>query len=266
MASTNKVITRFKPFSIRQRWIVGVVALAGCVLLFKGCSSGSSAESNSAEQMDRFYDVERGDFNITVLSRGELAAIENHQLRFEGKGKQGLSIIQMVENQTEVKAGDAVVSFADEVYLERIKEVEGYLYDLNVDHEDNLLYQDELFIDDTRDLEESQDDIELNIVLFLETQGVARDKTISVLTELTNAHETAVDALDKYQNLEYRTESKKMQAAGDDREQAYYEAMDAFDKSKQALSEARLKDDDTRDKAIRAVTLNEKEVATSISG
>ncbi|MFQ3242248.1 MAG: HlyD family secretion protein [Lentimonas sp.] len=265
MGLINKVIRRLKTLSLWQRCLVGIVALVLCSLLFKGCSSGSSAESNSAEQLDRFYEVERGDFNITVLGRGELAAIENHQLRFEGKGSKGLSIIQLVENQAKVEVGDPVVSFADEVYLELIKEVEEELYDLKVDHEYSLEFQDELFVDDTRDLEENLDDIELNIVLFLETQGVARDKTVSVLTELANAHETAVDALDKYQNLEYRTESKKIQAAADDQEQSYYEAMDGFEKSKQVLSEARLKDDVTRDKATRVVVLDEKKVATSIS-
>jgi HlyD family secretion protein len=261
----TSIFHRLRALSVRQRWLVGVVVLTLGLLVFKGCSSGASEELSAAAQMDRFYDVGRGDFNITVLSRGELAAIENHNLRFEGKGKEGLSIIQIVEHQSQVKMGDPVVSFSDEIYLERIKEAEEDLYDLNVDHDDDLVYQDELFIDDTRDLEENLDDIELNVVLFLEIQGVARDKTISVLTELANAHETAVDALDKYQNLEYRTDSKKMQAAADDKEQAYYEATDTFEKSKQALSEARLKDDDTRDKATRAVTLNEKKVATAIS-
>ena len=261
----TSILHSLRALPLRQRWLVVAGALVLSVLLLKGCSDEPSAEANQAEQVDRVYEVERGDFNITVLSRGELAAIENHELRFEGKGKQGLSIIQIIENQSEVKVGDPVVSFSDEVYVERIKETEEALYDLNVDHEADLLYQDELFIDNTRALEEDLDDIELNIVLFLETQGVSRDKTISVLTEIANAHETAVDALDKYQNLDYRTESKKMQAAADDKEQAYYEAVDVFEKSKQVLSEARLKDDDTRDKATRAVTLNEKKVASAIS-
>jgi len=259
-----KVIHRFKTLSLWQRCLVGVVALALCMLLFKGCSQGTAEGVNSAEQLDRFHDVTRGDFNITVLSRGELAAIENHKLRFEGKGSQGVNIIQLVENQTKVQAGDPVVSFADELYVELIKEVEEDLYDLKVDHEYALEYQEELFVDDTRGLEENLDDIELNIVLFLETQGVARDKAVSVLTEMTNAHETAVDALDKYQNLEYRAETKKMKATADDQEQAYYDAVDAFERSKETLSEARLKDDDTREKATRAVTLNEKKMSTAM--
>ena len=193
-----------------------------------------------------------------------MAAIENYKLSFEGKGSQGLYINHLVENQTEVKVGDPVVSFADEDYLELIKELEEELYDLKVDHEYALEFQDELFIDDTRKLEEDLDDIELNIVLFLETQSVARDKTVSMLTELANSHETAVDALDKYQNLEYRTQSKKMKADAENQEQAYYEAMDAFEKSKEALSEARLKDDDTRDKATRDVTVSEKKMSSTL--
>lgn len=240
--------------------------LVVCFLLLKGCSSGdASGTSDDSVQLDSFYTVERGDFNITVLGRGELAAIENYKLRFDGKGKQGLSIIQMVDNQSQVQAGDPVVSFSDEAYLEQIQEVEEELYDLKVNYEDMLIFQEELFVDDTRDLEEKLDDVELNIVLFLETQSVSRDKTISVLTELTNSRETAVDALDKYQNLEYRTQSKQLQATVADQEQAYYEALDIYEKSKEELAEARLKDDETREKATRNVSINEKKVSSVMS-
>jgi tetratricopeptide (TPR) repeat protein len=258
------VIRRLVTLALWQRCLVAIGALVLCLYLFRSCSPGTAEGANATEQLDRFYKVTRGDFNITVLSRGELAAIENHQLRFEGKGSQGLTIIQLVENQTKVQVGDPVVSFADEVYVELIKEVGEALYDLQVDHEYALEHQEELFVDDTRALEENLDDIELNIVLFLETQSVARDKTVSVLTEMANAHETAVDALNKYQNLEYRAETKKMKATAYDQEQAYYDAVNAFEQSKKALSEARLKDDDTRDKATRAVTLNEKKMATAM--
>ncbi len=259
----NKILAKFKVLSKTQKWSLSICSIICAIALFN-LNSCSNEHNNEETQLDSFYKVTRGNFDITVLGRGELAAIKNYQLRFEGKGKQGLNIIQIVENQSKVTAGDPVVSFSDELYLERIKNTEEAIYDLQTDYENALIFEADLFSNKIRDLEEKLDDIELNIVLFLETLGVARDKTISELTVLANSHDTAVDALGKYQNLEYRSESKKKQVSVADEEQTYYSALDAFERSKEELSEARLKDDDTRDKATRAVSIADKKVATSM--
>ncbi|MGB0258618.1 MAG: hypothetical protein ACPGES_08205, partial [Coraliomargarita sp.] len=224
-----------------KRWSI----LAALVILFAiigGCSKQSKGTSNAEnDELDRFFEVERGAFNISVLARGQLDAIKNHELRFEGKGKEGLYIDQIVEDNAQVKAGDPVVSFADEAYVEKITLLEEQLHDATTEYEETVRNEAELHDLQIRNLEESLDDAVLNIDLFLESQSVARDKSISTLTEASNAYELAQDSLNKYENLDYRTKSKTNQAAIDDKEQAYYEAADQLDEANQKLSEARLK-------------------------
>lgn len=249
----------------KRRWsiVATIVIVLACI---GGCQmrAGHSSQSEN-DELDRFYEVALGDFNISVLARGELDAIKNYTLRFEGAGKQGLTIEQMVEDKTKVKAGDPVVSFASEGYVESITGLEEQLHDTTVKYQESLRNKAELNDLQIRSLEESLDDAELNIDLFLESQSVARDKAISTLTEVGNAYELAQDSLNKYENLDYRTQSKSKQAAIDDREQAYYEAVDQLDIVSQALSEARLKDEATRQKAERDVSLAEKKVNSSMA-
>lgn len=257
---TNQVKAWLAALSLKQRlYYTGGLVL--CLFVFFGlsqCSNTSPGED--AGQLDRFYEVKRGDFNVTVLSRGELDAIENHELRFMGKGRKGLRIEQILKDKSHVEVGDVVVSFASDEYVEEITLLEESIYDTQTDHEENLIYTDEVYENNMRDLEEALDDSELNISLFLGTQSVERDKSISTIAQASNKYETAKEALNKYQNLEYRTQSKLKQATIDQKEQEYYDAVDDLEKVTQELSEARLKDENTREKAERAVSLAQKKV------
>ncbi|MGC6424308.1 MAG: HlyD family efflux transporter periplasmic adaptor subunit [Lentimonas sp.] len=257
---TNQFKEWLRSLSVKQRvlYIVGMVL--GLWILFGLTRCGNSSGSEDGEQLDRYHEVERGDFNITVLSKGELDAIENYELRFEGVGKKGLRIEQIVKDKSKVTKGDVVASFADEEYVEEITLLEESIQDTQADYEERLTFETDLFENNIRDLREALDDAELNISLFLGNQSVERDKSITTLAQASNKYETAKEALNKYQNLQYRTESKQKQAEIDQKEQEYYDAVDDLDKATQELSEARLKDDSTREKAERAVTLAEKKV------
>ena len=259
----KRLATWFSGLSSRQRilFLGGAVLGILFVLGLSQCSNGTGGEESA--ELDRYYKVERGDFNITVLARGELDAIENYELSFEGAARKGLRIEQIVEDKSHVEAGDPVVSFAKEAYLEEITRLEEEIYDTQTDHEENLIFTQDVFENKMRDLEEALDDRELNISLFLGTQSVDRDKSMSTIAQASNSFETAKEALNKYQNLEYRTKSKQMQTQIDDKEQEYYDAVDDLDKATQELSEARLKDDSTREKAERAVTLAQKKLNNS---
>ncbi|MGJ8639081.1 MAG: efflux RND transporter periplasmic adaptor subunit [Opitutaceae bacterium] len=257
---TNQLKAWLAGLTLKQR-ILYALGLVVCLWILFGLSRcGGPSATAEADQLDRFFEVERGDFNITVLSRGELNAIKNYELRFEGAGKKGLRVEQIVDDKSKVEVGDPVVSFASEAYLEEITLLEENLHDTQADHEENLIFQEQLFEENIRDLKELLDDAELNISLFLGNQSIERDKSISTIAQASNRFETANEALNKYQNLEYRTNSKQKQAAIDDKEQEYYDAVDDLDKATQALSEARLKDDSTREKAEREVNLAQKKV------
>lgn len=250
----------------KQRWSILAATLIALTII-GGCrkQTGNGNSQTDLDTLDRYYEVERGAFNISVLARGELDAIKNYELRFEGTGKEGLYIDQIVDANAEVKAGVPVVSFANERYVESITSLEEQLEDTTTKHEETLRSKAELHDLQVRNLEESLDDAILNIDLFLESQSVARDKAISTLTEVSNAYELAQDSLNKYQNLDYRTQSKSKQAAIDEKEQAYYEAVDLLDIANQALSEARLKDESTREKAERDVSIAQKKVNSSMA-
>ncbi len=260
----NKWLSTVGDLPPKWRWSI-VAAIIIALAFIGGCRKEANDSKSTSDELDRFYKVERGAFNISVLARGELDAIKNYELRFEGKGKQGLYIDQIVEDNAEVKAGAPVVSFANEAYVDAITSLEEQLHDATSNYEETLRTNAELYDLQVRNQEESLDDAILNIDLFLESQSVARDKSISTLTEVSNAYELAQDSLNKYQNLDYRTKSKNNQAAIDDKEQTYYEAVDQLDVASQALSEARLKDESTREKAERAVSLAEKKVNTSMA-
>ncbi|MEN8743141.1 MAG: hypothetical protein ABF320_00465 [Lentimonas sp.] len=243
----------------QRMFYLGAALLGAFLTLFLTQCSRATGDEDAA-QLDRYYQVERGDFNITVLSRGELDAIENYELSFQGVGKKGLRIEQIVEDKTHVNVGDPVVSFAKEPYLEEVTAHEEEIYDTKSDYEENMIYTRDVFDNNLRDLEEQLDDEELNISLFLGAQSVERDKSMSTIAQASNTFETATEALNKYQNLEYRTKSKEMQAQIDEKEQEYYDAVDNLDKATQELSEARLKDETTREKAERVVNMAQKKV------
>jgi multidrug efflux pump subunit AcrA (membrane-fusion protein) len=248
----------------KKGWLIGGVALFCIILLIKSCTSSSGPESSDSSELDRFFEVNRGDFNITILARGELEAIKNYEIKFTGKGKLGLFVVSLLDDKTEVKAGDTVLSLDNVSYLEEIKGLEEDIYDTKVSFDERLILEEELLETSLRNLEEDLDNSILNISLFLEDQNIDRDKEISGLTEKTNAYETAQDALVQYKNLDYRSKSKGMQADIDTKEQAYFEATDELEKTTQALSEARLKDEDTREKAERNVLVAEKKMENAM--
>ena len=257
---TNQFKEWLLGLSLKQRVVYAGSIVVAFWVLWGLSRCGGSVESDDKAQLDRYYTVERGDFNITVLSRGELDAIENYELRFEGAGKKGLRIVQIVEDKSKVEEGDIVVSFADEEYLEEITLLEENIQDTQTDYEDSLTFENNLYENNIRDLRESLDDAQLNISLFLSNQSVDRDKSMTTIAQASNKYETAKEGLNKYQNLEYRTKSKQKQAEIDEKEQEYYDAVDDLEKATQSLSEARLKDDSTREKAERAVNLAQKKM------
>jgi|GEM_PF-592149 len=247
---------------IRQKknWLIAGVIILLAAIFINTCASSASDHSDQPTELDRYYTVKRGDFNITILARGELEAIKNYELMFTGKAKLGLFVDEVVEDKSEVEAGDPVISFDSLSYIEEIKSLEEDLYDNKIRFEERILLEQELLEDSLRNFEENLENAILNITLFLEDQNIKRDKEISGLTERTNAYRTAQDALVKYKNLDYRSKSKAMQADIDTKEQAYYDAINELEKVTQSLSEARLKDEATREKAERNVLVAEKKL------
>lgn len=243
--------------------LAGIACLFAFFLFTLTAFFGGDSEEDPANTKDRYFKVEQGDFAISILAQGELNAIHNHKLRFEGKGKKGLTIIQIVEDNTFVKKGDPIISFDNEAYLEEELKLKEELEDITENYERTSERLEEDYADAIELLEEKLDNAKENLKLFVENQAIDRDKQISTLTELSNKYQTARDALLKYENLEYRSTRKKHKATIDEKEQGYHDTLDKLEEARTRLSEAQLQDPATRNKRERDVSNAEKNVENS---
>jgi multidrug resistance efflux pump len=107
------------------------------VLLF-GCGE----ENREKDQPDQVYEVVRGDFNIVINGSGVLDAVKRYNIESPSIAKQGLVIVEAVEDQTVLEKGDLIVAFSDESYLDglddqiiKIEEAEKNLMILQQDYQ-----------------------------------------------------------------------------------------------------------------------------------
>ncbi len=114
-----------------------VVALAA-LLLVAGCGK----KSDSGDQPDQIYEVVQGSFNIVVSANGALDAIKRYEVKAPRVSKQGLDIIEAVEDQAVLRKGDLIVEFSDESYFDefeaqqiKIEEAEKNLMILEQDYQ-----------------------------------------------------------------------------------------------------------------------------------
>ena len=94
-----------------------LVALAGSLLATTGCDKNKT----NKKQPDQIYEVVRGDFNIVVSVSGVLDAVKRYLIEAPSVSRQGLDIIEAVNDQTVLKKGDLIVAFSDESYLEELE-------------------------------------------------------------------------------------------------------------------------------------------------
>ena len=110
------------------------IALTGCILVVTGCGKDKS----DTNQPDQIYEVIRGDFNIVVSVQGVLDAVKRYVIEAPSFSRQGLEIIEAVPDQTALEAGDLIVKFSDEVYLEQL---ENETVELEEDHRDLMVLE-----------------------------------------------------------------------------------------------------------------------------
>ncbi len=100
-----------KTFNLR------VASALAMFLLFTGCGK----DENSSNQPDQIYEVVRGGFNVVVTANGVLDAVKRYVIEAPPVSKNGLDIVEAVEDQTELEKGDLVVAFSDENYLDELE-------------------------------------------------------------------------------------------------------------------------------------------------
>lgn len=99
-----------------MRRILNMAGSIGLVVLLAACGNGK--EKDPSDGKDRYFEVERGDFTITIEQEGMLDAIKHHVLRCPARARSGLEIMHVVEDQTRVTNNQVVARFVDEKYVD----------------------------------------------------------------------------------------------------------------------------------------------------
>jgi HlyD family secretion protein len=146
-----------------------LVAAAGC------------GREKEGDQPDKVYEVERGSFNIVISANGTLDAIKRYLIESPPVSKQGLDIIEAVDDQTVLKKGDQIVAFSDAKYLDELESKEVEIEEA----EKNLMLL--------------QQDMQMNVA-----------DSVSLIKKATDTQRVAVESLEKYVNEDAPLQKKDL--------------------------------------------------------
>jgi len=201
----------------RWRWLRTIVLLsiagggtAALVYHYRPALLDKPAESVT---LDRFYSVERGEFNIAISLEGTLGAIKSHNIKCTFRGRFGLEVTEVVEDRTPVKEGDVLFRFSDQKYLEELEKKE------------------EALEEEHKNLRLAEEDLQIIEATNLNMVKSAVDKLRSVRDQLT-----------KYEELDAPRKKKELNAGIDAGRQKLAEARTALTDAKNELSRAAMQD------------------------
>jgi multidrug efflux pump subunit AcrA (membrane-fusion protein) len=197
----------------RRMLATGVILVIALFLVVSSSRSCRNAEASDTQSKDRYFSVQKGCFDVTVVLEGNLDAIKRHTLKCEGRGRYGLEIIEVVENSTPVKEGDVVVRFSRDKYDEAMDKLI-----LQIDNESkNLLLVE-------KDLQMVQ---------------VANVNTIKFASDLLRSSR---EQLQKYEEQDAPRTRSDLVKAIDTAEDKQKQAQRTLSDAKGAVSDARMED------------------------
>ena len=151
--------------------VAGLVFLAGC-----------GKNEDRSNQPDQIYEVIRGNFNITISANGTLDAIKRYNIEAPPLSKQGLDIIEAVDDQTPLEKDDLIVAFSDEKYLDQLE-----------------------------DQEIKIDEGEKNLMLHQQDFQMKTADSVSLIKKATDTHRVSIEGLEKYINEDAPLQKKNLQ-------------------------------------------------------
>ena len=140
------------------------------VLIATGAGCGKSADKKDA-QPDRIYTVTRGGFNVVISASGTLDAIKRYEITAPPIGKQGLDIIEAVDNQAVLRKGDLIIAFSETPYLDERDAI-----DIKIE------------------------DAEKNLMLLQQDYKMKMAEVVGQIKQAADVHRVSLEAHEKYQN------------------------------------------------------------------
>ena len=152
------------------------LALLGLFFAAAGCGG-----SKDGDQPDKVYKVARGSFNIVISANGTLDAIKRYRIDSPPVAKQGLDIIEAVDDQTPLKKGDLILAFSDEKYLDALESKEA-------------------------EIEEA----EKNLMLVKQDMQMEASDSIGKIVDATDSYRVASESFEKYTNEDAPLQKKDL--------------------------------------------------------
>jgi len=201
-------------------------ALLSLLLAAAGCGG-----DKEGDQPDEIYEVERGSFNIVISANGTLDAIKRYVVKAPPVSKQGLDIIEAVDDQTVLEKGALIVAFSDEKYLDQLenKEVE---------------------------IEEA----EKNLMLLKQDMQMEIAESVSQIKDATDTYRVAVESLEKYINEDAPLQKKDLIADVETARQNVREEEENLTQLKDDLLSASMGDESARLKIEGQIETAEEKV------
>ena len=109
--------------AVRAGWLVGLAALVGLAVLATVLIGGSGADEAEAAGFEGdidWYRVQPRSFALTVTESGDLDAAERLEIKSKVEGRP--EIITLVEEGSQVKAGDVLVTLDSDELRTKIDE------------------------------------------------------------------------------------------------------------------------------------------------
>jgi multidrug resistance efflux pump len=214
------------------QWMMSGVVVAAAVLL-AGCPARQT--SNVGGGTDRFYTVKRGAFSVAFRLEGQLDAISNQQLRFDGKRGHGqLKLVDVATDRTTVSSNDVIFRISDEWFVQQEKDL-------------------------TRKLQLAEEDFKL----ALQDLEMIRADNLTELKTSADALRTAQEQFDKYEDEDAPRKKKDLVQAAQDTSSSYDTAKDTLAEAKRALTEAISQEEDAIAAAEKKVRDTEKALTTA---
>jgi len=205
-----------------------VVALGAMGALLCGCPRGRPSPTAS-DAPDRFYTVKRGEFKVAFRLEGQLDAIRNQVLRFDGKRGHGqLKLVDVASDRSNVSSNDVVFRLSDE-----------------------------WFVDQEKDLIRKLQNAEEDYTLAVQDLEMIRADNLTELKSAADALRTAREQCRKYIDEDAPRQKKELLQAAQDKSSAYDDALVALDDAKKALADAVSQESETVTAAQKKVTESE---------
>ncbi len=196
---------------------VAVVLLAVVGLVLWRYYGRESRNSDEVEARDRYAVVTRGDFNVALDLDGTLDAIEHHLIRpARQSGRFGLEIVELVDDHSEVKAGDLLFRFSDEKHA----------------------------IEKDR-LELALDDEQTNLQLALEDLAMTKAGNLSNIRAAYDQLHSAQEALSRYEDEDARRKRSELETAIQTARAKLAQSRTELSDARAKLTDAQMQDPDS---------------------